>query len=127
MNHVLVVDDEEDVLDLVKTVLTGNGYSVVTATSGEEALVKAVGGHPDLIILDLVMPGLSGLEVCRLLKNRSDFGDVPIIVMSVLDREVDRQHVFEAGADMFIHKPFNLEELLIVVDNAQNKQIKPVQ
>ena len=122
MNHVLVVDDEEDVLDLVKTVLTGNGYSVTTATTGEEALVKAVETHPDLIILDVVMPGISGLEVCRLLKGKNAFKKVPIIMMSVLDRPIDHQHVEDTGADEFIHKPFDIGQLLITIDNIQNKK-----
>jgi DNA-binding response OmpR family regulator len=119
---VLVVDDEADILDLVKTVLTGNGYSVTTATTGEEALVKAVETHPDLIILDVVMPGISGLEVCRLLKGKKSFKKVPIIMMSVLDRPIDHQLVKDAGADEFIHKPFDIDQLLITIDNTQNKK-----
>ncbi|MCB2172216.1 response regulator [archaeon] len=122
MNHVLVVDDEEDVLDLVKTVLTGNGYQVTTAKTGEQALIQAVENRPDLILLDLVMPGISGLEVCRLLKSKKDFKKVPIIMMSVLDRPIDHQHIEEARADSFIHKPFDIDQLLITVDSIQNKK-----
>ena len=121
MNRVLVVDDEEDVLDLVKTVLVGNGYEVFTATTGEEGLVKAVKIKPDLIILDLVMPGISGLEVCRLLKSKTEFDKVPILVMSVLDREIDHKYVHKVGADDFLHKPFDIEELLLTLDKLQSK------
>ena len=106
MNRVLVVDDEEDVLDLVKTVLIGNGYEVFTVTKEEEGIVKSVKIKPDLIILDLVMPGISGLEVCRLLKSKIEFDNVPILVMSVLDRDIDHEYVKKAGADAFLHKPF---------------------
>ena len=127
MNHVLVVDDEEDVLDLVKTLLTGNGYQVTTAKTGEQALIQAVENRPDLIILDLVMPGISGLEVCRLLKSKKDFKKVPIIMMSVLDRPIDHQHIEEAGADHFIHKPFDIDQLLITVDKIQYQQTNNTQ
>ena len=70
MNRVLVVEDEDDVRELLKTILTGNGFEVFTASSGEEALVKVGEVGPDLVVLDLVLPGLSGLEVCRLLKSK---------------------------------------------------------
>ena len=121
MNRVLVVDDEEDILDLVKTVLVGNGYEVFTATTGEEGLVKAVKIKPDLIILDVVMPGISGLEVCRLLKSKPEFDKIPILVMSVLDREIDHEYVHKAGADDFLHKPFDIDELLLTLDKLQSK------
>jgi DNA-binding response OmpR family regulator len=122
MNRVLVIDDEEDVRDLVKTVLVGNGYEVITAGTGEDGLVKAVKTKPDLIILDLVMPGISGLEVCRLLKSKSEFDDVPIIVMSVLDRDIDHEYVQKAGADEFLHKPFNIDEILLTLDRLQRSK-----
>ena len=122
MNRVLVVDDEEDVLDLVKTVLVGNGYEVFTANTGEDGLVKAVKIKPDLIILDLVMPGISGLEVCRLLKSKNEFDNVPILVMSVLDRDIDHEYVKKAGADDFLHKPFDIDELLLTLDKLQSKK-----
>lgn len=117
MNKVLVIEDEEDILNLIKTILIGNGFEVFTATNGEEGLIKAVNTKPDLILLDVVMPGLSGLEVCRLLKNKKHFEDTPIIVMSVLDRDIDRKYVNEAGADMFFKKPFSVDELLLIVDS----------
>ncbi|MCB2172694.1 response regulator [archaeon] len=121
MNRVLVVDDEEDIRDLVKMVLVGNGYEVFTATTGEEGLVKAVKIKPDLIILDVVMPGISGLEVCRLLKSKPEFDKIPILVMSVLDREIDHEYVQKAGADDFLHKPFDIDELLLTLDKLQSK------
>jgi len=74
MNRILVVDDEADVLSLVHDILTGSGYEVFTAASGEEGLTKAVSLRPDLIVLDVVMPGLSGLEVCRLVKSKPSLG-----------------------------------------------------
>lgn len=120
MNKVLVVDDEEDILNLVKTILVGNGYEVFTAKSGEEALTSAVRHQPDIIILDIVMPGISGLEVCRLLKNRKDLEQTPIVVLSALDREIDKKYIEEAGADEYINKPFDISELLKVVDRVQN-------
>ena len=120
MSHVLVVDDEEDIRELVRMNLIGNGLQVTTATSGEEALTAAIRLRPDLIILDVVMMGLSGLEVCRLLKSRKDTGEIPIIIMSVLGREIDRKYVADVGADGFVTKPFETDDLLRLVDELLN-------
>jgi len=116
LNRVLVIEDEEDIRDLVGVILTGNGYEVFKASSGEEGLVSAVSHAPDLILLDMVMPGPSGLEMCRLLKNKKSTRDIPIIILTVLSREVDRGYAFEAGADGFLSKPFSIEALLCEVD-----------
>ena len=122
MNRILVVDDEKDILELVKIILVGNGFEVITAGSGEEGLRLAVSGNPDLIILDVVMPGLSGLEVCRLLKGKKSMAGTSILMMSVLNREIDRKNVSEAGADDYIIKPFRAAQLLSTVDRLLNKQ-----
>jgi len=116
LNRVLVIEDEEDIRDLVGVILTGNGFEVFKASSGEEGLVSAVSHAPDLILLDVVMPGLSGLEMCRLLKNKESTRDIPIIVITVLSREVDRRYAYEAGADGYLSKPFSIEALLREVD-----------
>jgi len=117
LSRILVIEDEPDIQELVKTVLTGNGFEVFTASSGEEGLSAAVHGRPDLILLDVVMPGLSGLEICRLLKGRRETKKTPILMMSVLNREVDKKYVFEAGADAFLVKPFSISLLLTTVDD----------
>jgi len=122
LNRILVVDDEKDILELVRTILVGNGFEVITAGTGEEGLKLAVSGKPDLIILDVVMPGLSGLEVCRLLKGKKSMAGISILMMSVLNREIDRKNVTDAGADEYIIKPFRAAHLLSTVDRLLNKQ-----
>ena len=117
MSRILIIEDEPDIQELVKTVLTGNGFEVFTASNGEEGLSAAVNRGPDLIILDVMMPGLSGLEICRLLKGRRETKKTPILMMSVLNREVDKKYVFEAGADAFLVKPFSISLLLTTVDS----------
>jgi len=114
---ILVVDDEADVLSLVHDILTGSGYEVFTAASGKEGLTKAVSLRPDLIVLDVVMPGLSGLEVCRLVKSKPSLSGVRVLVLSALGRDVDRQLIEDAGADGYLRKPFGVKDLLSTVDD----------
>ncbi len=116
MNKILIVEDEADIQALVHRVLTANGFEVFKASNGEEGLIKATTLKPDLIIMDLMMPGMSGLEVCRLLKKRPDMKGVPIIILSALNRSVDREYAEEAGADKYISKPFKIDELLVAID-----------
>ena len=121
MNKILIVEDEADIQVLVHRVLTANGFEVFKASNGEEGLIKATTLKPDLIVLDLMMPGVSGLEVCRLLKMRQDTKDIPILILSALNREVDRQYAKEAGANLYMTKPFGVEELLLAVDQLLNR------
>ncbi len=116
MNRILVVDDEEDVRSLVHDILTGNGYEVFTAASGEAGLEKVVSLKPDLVVLDVVMPGLSGLEVCRLLKAKPSLKHIHILVLSALGREVDLKLIEDVGADGYLRKPFSVQDLLGKVD-----------
>lgn len=87
--NVLIVDDEEDVLELVRYNLNKNGYRVQTATTGEEALTKARAKLPNLIILDLMLPGIDGLEVCKKLKNDTKTQNIPIIMLTTKGEEAD--------------------------------------
>ncbi|MFH2111385.1 MAG: response regulator [Candidatus Bathyarchaeota archaeon] len=116
-NRILLIEDEEDIRNLVHRILTSNGFEVSRASSGEEALVKMPTSKPDLIILDLMMKGLSGLEICRLLKSKESTRHIPIIVLTALSRDVDRRYAAEAGADEYLTKPFTAEALLRAVDN----------
>jgi DNA-binding response OmpR family regulator len=106
--RILVVDDEKHIVQLVKLYLTNEGYQVEVATSGREALDKARQLRPDLIVLDLMLPELSGLEVCRQLRQESD---VPIIMLTARDEAEDRVAGLELGADDYVTKPFNPREL----------------
>jgi glycogen(starch) synthase len=106
------VDDQADILDLTKMILEGEGYHVITASSGEEALQKAETEIPDLILLDVVMPGKSGLEVCKILKTQVRTSFIPVVMFTVLSRDTDRKLIVEAGADGHFTKPFTPEGLL---------------
>src|SRR5579859_1441270 len=107
--RVLVVDDEPRVLRLLRTALGERGYDVTAAASGEEALAALDRRLPDVIVLDVVMPGTSGLEVCRRVRERSA---VPIIVLSARGEERDKVAALDLGADDYLTKPFGMEELL---------------
>jgi two-component system KDP operon response regulator KdpE len=107
--HILVIDDEPQILRALRTVLTAKRFRVSTACRGEEGLSLAAAQPPDLIILDLSLPDMDGIEVCRQLRTWSQ---VPIIVLSVRDREHDKVEALDYGADDYLTKPFGIEELL---------------
>jgi len=106
---VLIVDDEPQILRALRAGLLAHGYDVVSAADGEEALDKAATELPDAVILDLNLPKLSGLEVCRGLR---EWSSVPIIVLSVRDAERDKVAALDLGADDYLTKPFGADELL---------------
>jgi two-component system, OmpR family, alkaline phosphatase synthesis response regulator PhoP len=105
---VLVVDDDIKTVELVKLYLNRDGYRVITSGDGIEALKLARENHPDLIVLDLMLPGMNGLEVCRILRQESD---VPIIMLTALTTDEDRLRGLELGADDYVTKPFSPREL----------------
>lgn len=109
---ILVVDDEEDILKLLQYNLQKEGYPVRTVASGEEALDEINQSHPDLIVLDLMLPGLDGLEVCKILKSQKETAPIPIIMLTAKGSESDIIIGLELGADDYITKPFSPRELL---------------
>jgi len=106
---ILVVDDEPQIRRVMRTTLSNNGYTVTEARSGEEALEKIRSQSPDLILLDINMPSMGGLETCREIRNGSD---VPVIMLTVRNTERDKVRALDAGADDYVVKPFGMEELL---------------
>jgi two-component system, OmpR family, response regulator MprA len=108
--HILVVDDDPRITDLVRRILAYEGYSVAIAASGDEALKRSLERPPDLIVLDIMLPGLNGLEVARRLRAAGD--NVPILMLTARDAVVDRVAGLETGADDYLVKPFAPEELL---------------
>ena len=106
--RILAIDDEEGVLSLLKFKLRQFGHEVITANNGIDGLRKARKLEPDLILLDLVMPGMSGFRVCELLKSYNKTKDIPIFIFTALDRMEDVQRAFEKGADDYIVKPFEV-------------------
>jgi DNA-binding response OmpR family regulator len=109
VSTVLIVDDEKNIVQLTRMYLTKEGYTVEVAYDGKEALDKARQIKPSLIILDLMLPGLDGLEVCKQLRRESD---VPIIMLTARTDDVDRIVGLELGADDYVCKPFNPRELV---------------
>lgn len=112
-NKILVVDDEEDMLDLLELRLAANGYSVVTANNGKDAIRLAKEEHPDLILLDIMMPGMDGSEVAGILRNDPETKNIPVVFLTCLyakDEEKRRGHAIHGN--FFIAKPFDQNELL---------------
>ncbi len=110
--RVLVVDDERDIADLIKhTLERGGGIDVEMAASGDTALTAAAAQPPDLIVLDLTLPVLNGLEVCRILRQRPATATVPIIMLTARTSEGDRVVGLDSGADDYVTKPFSAREL----------------
>ncbi|HYK59385.1 MAG TPA: response regulator transcription factor [Bryobacteraceae bacterium] len=107
--RILVVDDEPQIRRIMRTTLTGAGYEIDDAKTGEEALVKLREFRPDLVLLDMNMPGIGGLAACRAIRADSDVG---IIVLTVRNTEADKVEALDAGADDFVTKPFSTPELL---------------
>src|SRR5579862_6458961 len=108
-SRILVVDDETQITRVLKTMLQSQGYEVKTASNGESALDLSVDWIPDLIISDLSMPGMNGIELCRAVRKRSQ---VPIILLSVRGEETAKVEALDAGADDYVTKPFSVNELL---------------
>jgi len=116
MPKILIVDDESDFNQLVQTRLTANGYKVITAEDGEEGLEKVKSENPDLIVLDVMMPGVDGLEVCRTLKNNAQYSKIPIIFLSAKAQADDFKAGKEVMADAYIVKPFEPTILLAKIE-----------
>jgi two-component system phosphate regulon response regulator PhoB len=121
--NILIVDDEEDVLELVRYNLDRNGYRTETATTGEDALTKARAKLPDLIILDLMLPGIDGLEVCKKLKSDIKTQNIPIIMLTARGEESDIVTGLELGADDYVTKPFSPKILVARVRRILHKSI----
>ena len=122
---ILVVDDEEDIVELVELNLAREGYKVLACGTGEQALEIAHSKLPDLVILDLMLPGIDGLEVCRRLKNNPKTEQIPIIILSAKGEEVDIVTGLELGADDYITKPFSGKVMAARVRRILRKVIAP--
>ncbi|MEX1275083.1 MAG: response regulator [Bacteroidota bacterium] len=123
---VLLVDDEEFFRRLVANGFEREGYAVLQADNGIDGLRIAEQEKPDLIVLDLVMPGLLGFEVCKSLRDNSVFSNTPIIVMSAKAYKPDIDKALELGADAYIVKPIELEELMqLVKEQMQKRKVGP--
>ncbi|HSA32116.1 MAG TPA: response regulator transcription factor [bacterium] len=132
--RILVVDDEQDILELIRYNLSREGYQLDTVLSGEEAIKIARDRHPDLIILDLMLPGIDGLDVCRLLKGETRTAHIPIIMLTAKGEDSDVVTGLELGAEDYMTKPFSPKVLIARVRNilrrktriAEEKEVKMV-
>jgi two-component system phosphate regulon response regulator PhoB len=109
---VLVVEDEEPISQLLAYNLQKEGFAVATALDGDEALVAVAEGKPDLVLLDWMLPNVSGIELCRQFRARNDTRDVPIIMLTARGEEEDRVRGLDVGADDYVTKPFSMSELV---------------
>jgi DNA-binding response OmpR family regulator len=116
MTTILIVDDEPPILDLVRFTLEDADVRVVEALDGAEALVLARRIKPDLVLLDVHMPKLNGLEVCRQLRLEPDLARIPIVMLTAAGQDADRARGREAGADEYLTKPFSPLALLALVE-----------
>jgi len=113
---VLIVDDEKEIRELLRYNLERQGYNVLTAHDGEEGLARAFATHPDLILLDLLLPGLNGLEVLRELRAEPSTRELPVLLLTARGAEMDKLLGFERGADDYITKPFSPREVIARIE-----------
>src|SRR5512136_1550436 len=126
MGAILIVEDEADIADLVKYHLEREGLTARTVSDGKQALELIVRDHPDLIVLDLMLPGMDGLELCRRLRSGSATQSIPIIMLTARAEEVDRIVGLEIGADDYVPKPFSPRELVARVKAVLRRAAAPV-
>ena len=126
MGTILIVEDEVDIADLVKYHLEREGLAARTVSDGKHALELIVRDHPDLIILDLMLPGMDGLELCRRLRAQAATQAIPIIMLTARAEEVDRIVGLEVGADDYVPKPFSPRELVARVKAVLRRTAPPV-
>ncbi len=124
-SRILVVEDEEDILALVHFNLTRQDYMVDTAICGEEALEKIAANRPDLIVLDLMLPGVDGLEICRRLRADDQTRELPIVMLTACGEEEDVVRGLELGADDYVTKPFSIKVLLARIQTVLRRRGTP--
>jgi DNA-binding response OmpR family regulator len=123
MPTIVVIDDEEDILELLDYNLTLSGFKVILKQDGPGGLDSIRSHRPDLIILDLMLPGLNGLDVCRIVKNDCELSHIPIVMLTVKGEEKDIVTGFELGADDYITKPFSIHVLIARVRAVLRKKL----
>ena len=112
MKKILYIEDEQDQIMMIRELLQAKGYEFISANDGEEGLTKAQEEKPDLILLDHFLPKIKGFEVCRRLKERSETKDIPVIIITASGVKHAKDQCRDAGADDYIKKPYELDELI---------------
>ena len=118
--RILVVDDDPDIVETVEFFLSNSDYQVFVAKNGKEALAQTKTKRPDLVLLDMMMPEMNGLEACRKLKGNPNTNPIPIIMLTALEKKQDVVDAIDAGANAYIVKPFNLLDLLERIEKIIN-------
>ncbi len=116
--HILAVDDDKDILLIIKTYLECEGFAVTTADSGADAVALATENPPDLVLLDVMMPGMSGFEVLRALKAGDNTCTIPVIMLTGVSERSKIQEALSCGTDFYIIKPFDFPDLIAKVNEA---------
>ncbi len=122
---ILVVDDEPDIVEIIQYNLEKSGFDVIVAADGPTALEKARDETPDLIVLDLMLPGLEGTDVCRILKQEERTRSIPILMLTAKSEEIDRIIGLELGADDYVVKPFSPREIALRIRNILRRRSAP--
>jgi twitching motility two-component system response regulator PilH len=115
MSTILIIEDSPTLLTMAARILQGEGHTVITAIDGEHAIEQAVENQPDLILLDVVLPGYNGYQVCRLLKSRKETADIPVVMLTSKGNDRDREWGIAQGAEDYVTKPLNQDVLLRTV------------
>lgn len=116
--RILIVDDDEMVLIALNELLKPEGYEVDSAGSAREALEKIEKSRYDLLMLDIIMPEMNGLELCKIIRKREDCSETPIVFLTAKSREEDKAHGLDAGANLFLSKPISPDKLLAIVSES---------
>ena len=114
---ILVVDDEKELCTCLEGVFTSRDFQVIVANDGRDAVSKAKEKNPDIILMDVMMPGMNGLDACRVIKDDPVYNSIPIIMLTAMDSMEDYAQGLECGADLYITKPYSLKNLLNKVNS----------
>ena len=121
---ILIIDDEPDILEFLSYNFKKNGYDVFRAVDGRDGIKQAESTHPDIIVSDILMPNVNGIEMCKLLRNRSEFADTPFIFLSAVHDDYQVMHAMLSGADQYVSKPIRFEYLLSMVNELLSSKNK---
>ncbi len=124
---ILVIEDDSDILNLVTWHLESEGYHALKCADGKKGLEAAIDEKPNLVVLDLMLPGMDGLEVCKTMKRNQTTSDIPVIMLTAKGEEVDRIVGFELGADDYMVKPFSPRELLLRIRAVLKRYEQPLE
>ncbi|HEY6162781.1 MAG TPA: response regulator [Bacteroidia bacterium] len=113
---ILIIDDEPDIVEFLSYNFVKNGFEVIRAVDGKDGIVKAESANPDIIVSDILMPELNGIEMCKVLRNRNSFRNTPFIFLSAVHDDYQVMHAMLSGADQYISKPIRFEYLLNMVN-----------